>query len=152
MHGEHLVVDGRPMSKSLGNILYPGDIFNHGCSARDLRLFLFHTHYRKKLNFTKKRFQESCGRMAFLHEHALRLLRAGRRESGGSTRVKELIRRLPAAFEKEMDNDLSAGAAYDSVFSAIMELNKNSAQMTRKDAADLKFALTRIDAVLGVIL
>ena len=152
MHGEHLVVDGRPMSKSLGNILYPGDIFKHGCSARDLRLFLFHKHYRKKLNFTKKRFQESCVRMTYLHGCALGLLKAGRRESGGSPRVRELIRRIPAVFEKEMDDDLSTGAAYDAVFSTITELGKHGSVMTRKDAADLRAALARIDAVLGVIL
>jgi cysteinyl-tRNA synthetase len=152
MHGEHLVVDGRPMSKSRGNILYPENIFKHGCSARDLRLFLFHTHYRKKLNFTKKRFKDSCGRMAFLHECALRLLRTGSRSSAGSPRVKELIKRIPATFEKEMNNDLSAGAAYDSVFNNIIELDKNRALMTRKDTADLNAVIKKIDTVLGVIL
>ena len=68
LHGEHLVVDGKPMSKSRGNIVYPEDIYRHGCRARDLRLFLFHTHYRKKLNFTKTVSRNPAGEWRLLHD------------------------------------------------------------------------------------
>ncbi len=152
MHGEHLVVDGRPMSKSLGNILYPGDILKHGCTARDLRLFLFHTHYRKKLNFTKSRFRESCGRMSFVHDCAVRLTRKAGTAPGENTRVKELIGRIPLEFEAAMNDDLRAGDAFDAVEKIVFELDTQRALMTRKNTADLKAALTGIDAVFGVIL
>lgn len=152
MHGQHLVVDGRPMSKSLGNILYPGDVFKHGCTARELRLFLFHTHYRKKLNFTKRRFEESCGRMPFIHDRTVKLVRKPGAASGEHARVKELVGRLARVFEENMNNDLAAGAAFDAVADIILELDKLRSSMTPRNTADLLAVLGRIDAVFGVLL
>ncbi|HOD16606.1 MAG TPA: hypothetical protein PLA65_13795 [Spirochaetota bacterium] len=152
MHGEHLVVDGKPMSKSLGNILYPGDIFSHGCSARDLRLFLFHTHYRKKLNFTKTRFRESCGKMSYLHNCTGQLVKKTGTATKETSRVRELIARVTRDFEAGMNNDLGAGVAFDAVSEILLELYSLRTMMTRKNSADLKAVLTRIDAVFGVLI
>src|SRR3990172_1201642 len=35
LHGEHLVVEGKTMSKSRGNIIYPGDLYSRRCKPRE---------------------------------------------------------------------------------------------------------------------
>jgi cysteinyl-tRNA synthetase len=151
LHGEHLIVDGKPMSKSRGNILFPEDIYRHGCKSRDLRFFLFYTHYRKKLNFTHKRFKELCGKMELFRKLALHLVRSPRAMSKPDPHIKEIIRGIQQEFENEMDNDLSAGSAFDGMLDMLLALEKIKNLMTSHDAGDLKKVLKKIDSVLGVI-
>ena len=52
MHVEFMQVDGRKMSKSLGNTYTLDELAEKGYSPMDFRYFCLNTHYRKKLNFT----------------------------------------------------------------------------------------------------
>lgn len=52
VHHEFLVVDGKKMSKSLGNFYTLNDIVNKGFSPLELRYFMLQAHYRSQLNFT----------------------------------------------------------------------------------------------------
>lgn len=52
MHVEFMQVDGRKMSKSLGNTYTLDQLEERGYSPMDFRMFCLNTHYRKKLNFT----------------------------------------------------------------------------------------------------
>ncbi len=61
LHCHHLFVEGRKMSKSLGNILYTNDVLAKGFSARELRFFLIYNHYRGKVNFTWDGMAEAAG-------------------------------------------------------------------------------------------
>ncbi len=51
-HVTHLVVDGRKMAKSLGNLYTLDDLAERGFSAMETRYVLIGAHYRKPLNFT----------------------------------------------------------------------------------------------------
>ncbi len=51
-HSEHLLVDGRKMSKSLGNLYTLDDLKAKGFSPMALRYALLAGHPRKQLNFT----------------------------------------------------------------------------------------------------
>lgn len=52
IEGEHLLVDGKKMSKSLGNFYVLGDLEKKGYDPLDFRYFILGAHYRKPLNFT----------------------------------------------------------------------------------------------------
>ena len=52
MHVEFLLVDGRKMSKSLGNVYTMKDLADRGVDPRALRLFFLGASYRQKQNFT----------------------------------------------------------------------------------------------------
>ena len=56
LHGGHLFVEGKKMSKSKGNVYYPSDLLAKGFSGEQLRFFLIYGAYRKKLNFTFEKF------------------------------------------------------------------------------------------------
>jgi cysteinyl-tRNA synthetase len=51
-HVTHLLVDGKKMSKSLGNFYRLDDLLEKGAKANEIRFALIGAHYRKQLNFT----------------------------------------------------------------------------------------------------
>jgi cysteinyl-tRNA synthetase len=51
-HSEHLLVDGKKMSKSLGNLYTLDELIAKGFTAAGLRYALLAGHPRKQLNFT----------------------------------------------------------------------------------------------------
>ncbi|MDP3710561.1 MAG: cysteine--tRNA ligase [bacterium] len=52
LHGEHLLVDGQKMSKSLGNLFTLRDLEEKDFAPLIFRYLILTTHYRSKLNFT----------------------------------------------------------------------------------------------------
>jgi len=52
LEGEHLLINGQKMSKSLKNFFTLRDIEARGFNPLSFKYFTFSTHYRKKLNFT----------------------------------------------------------------------------------------------------
>ena len=52
LHCQHLMVDNKKMSKSLGNFYTLGDLLQRGADPMAVRYLLISTHYRKLLNFT----------------------------------------------------------------------------------------------------
>lgn len=151
LHGEHLVVDGKPMSKSRGNILYPADIYCGGCTARDLRFFLFYGHYRARLNFTRDSFKRTCAMIGEFRARARQLVRHPGSTGKQDRRVVSLVRRLGQEFERSMDDDLNTGSAFDAMSGVLKELQALRSFMTPGDARDLASMLKRIDTVLGAI-
>lgn len=52
LEGEHLLVEGQKMAKSLGNIFTLSEIAKRGVESLSLRYLFLTAHYRSKLNFT----------------------------------------------------------------------------------------------------
>ena len=155
MHGEHLIVDGKPMSKSRGNIIYPEDIASSSIDWRDLRFFLTYRHYRKKLNYTESNYRKT---VSLLHEfrRIVEKLINGKHTDDGNSNKKEsdvLIDRIPLVFEAEIGNDLALGAAFDAVLKDVRRLEKincNNA-LSEEQKKNLVINLEKIDNVLNVL-
>jgi len=52
VHGEHLLFEGRKMSKSTGNVVLVSDVTERGFDPRALRLAFMSNRYRQQLNLT----------------------------------------------------------------------------------------------------
>ncbi len=52
MHGEFITIEGKKISKSLGNTVYLSQIVDRGFSPRALRYLYLSAHYRSPMNFT----------------------------------------------------------------------------------------------------
>ena len=52
LHGAHLLVEGKKMSKSLGNFFTLRDLLAKGFTGREVRYLLLTAHYRETFNFT----------------------------------------------------------------------------------------------------
>src|SRR5213075_1588338 len=68
LHGAHLLVEGRKMSKSLGNFFTLRDLLAKGFSGREIRYLLLTAHYRETFNFTLQNLQAARTSLARLDE------------------------------------------------------------------------------------
>ena len=128
LHGNSLVMNGRTMSKSRGNILYPEDVYRRGYSPEELRFFLTaRVHYRKKLNYTNEAMETSAKRFRGLKRKITALLHVparGPRQKSGSGKTASIDQLIPR-FQQAMDQDLSLKEGID-------EVEKNSERINRK--------------------
>jgi cysteinyl-tRNA synthetase len=152
LHGEHLIVDGKKMSKSKGNVLYPEHVLKKGYSPAHLRFFLTGTYYRKKLNFTWDRFARQAARLDAFHKAVGGLLAAT--GVGSSRDALALIAGLRGDFEAAMDHDLRLGVAFAGLEAAVKRLARirDAGGFGRDAAARLRRELERLDAVAQFLL
>ncbi len=59
LHNEMLLVDGRKMSKSLGNFFTVRDLLDRGVPGEVIRLVFLSTHYAKPMDWTDERAREA---------------------------------------------------------------------------------------------
>ncbi|MEM8694031.1 MAG: cysteine--tRNA ligase [Pseudomonadota bacterium] len=59
MHNEMLQVEGKKMSKSLGNFFTVRDLLDKGVPGEVIRFVMLSTHYRKPMNWTEKKREEA---------------------------------------------------------------------------------------------
>ena len=150
LHGEHLIVDGRPMSKSKGNILYPQDVLARGHRAHHLRFYLTHTHYRKKLNFTWEHMGQAAGRLDRFRTMVRGLTASRKQEGPADAEALRLAKRIPQDVGSAVNDDLSLGAAFDGLERSLRALDGQA--LGRGAASGLKDALQKVDALFGFLL
>lgn len=100
MHLEHLLVNSKKMSKSLGNIYKLSDLQKKGFSPEDYRYFFFTTHYAKQQNFTWEALEAA--------KNALRSLKAIVNEhkvAGETTKIKP--QKVEEAFLEAINDDVN---------------------------------------------
>ena len=59
MHNEMLQVEGKKMSKSLGNFFTVRDLLDQGVPGEVIRFVMLSTHYRKPMDWTEKKAREA---------------------------------------------------------------------------------------------
>ncbi len=146
LHCHHLHVDGKKMSKSLGNIVYLEMLTDKGFTAQEVRFFLIDGHYRRKMNYRDDRFRTSAEKLRLLRG---RVRGIAQRARGALQSGSESAARLEALFRAGMDDDLQVGKAIDSMAGLLAEQDRVT--MTKQEAAALLASLQRIDRVLQVL-
>jgi len=73
LHCAHLIVDGRKMSKSLGNFFTLRDLLAKGYSGREIRYALLSVHYQLPLNFTLDGLEAARAALGRIDEWLVRL-------------------------------------------------------------------------------
>ena len=120
VHCEHLLVDGRKMSKSLGNFYTLRDVLKRGHRAEAVRYMLISSHYRSQMNFTFKELAAAAKTLESINDFVRRC-----RESSGkeNKKITALLKKTEKEFTKHMDNDLNAPLALASIFKLIRQVN-----------------------------
>jgi cysteinyl-tRNA synthetase len=146
LHGAHLLVEGRKMSKSLGNYFTVRDLMAQGFTGREIRFALLQAHYRESFNFTMDGLRGGRVSLARLDECLGKL-----REAAGGA-VASADPALMAQFTAAMDNDLNVSGAWGAVFEWVRECNRLTAagQMTPSQAAAGLASWEAINSVLGI--
>ncbi|MEM7825323.1 MAG: cysteine--tRNA ligase, partial [Candidatus Aenigmatarchaeota archaeon] len=73
LHAEHLIVEGRKMSKSLGNFYTLRDLIGKGYNPISIRYLLLSTHYKQQLNFTFESLESAKNTVESLFNFLLKL-------------------------------------------------------------------------------
>jgi cysteinyl-tRNA synthetase len=122
LHGEFLNVRGTKMSKRFGNITTPRDLREDGVDAGALRLLMFQTHYRQKLDLTDEALAAAREGARRLGGFARRL--AGARGTGDGPGFAAAVELLRRDFAAALDEDLNAPRAVAAVFDFVNEGNR----------------------------
>ena len=146
MHGAHLMVEGKKMSKTLGNFFTLRDLAGKGFSGREIRYLLLTAHYRETFNFTVGGLEGARTSLSRIDECLGKL-----REIAGATTApadEKLIRQ----FTETLDEDLNISGAWGVVFEWVRDTNRRIAENSLKpaDAAAALAAFEKIDSVLGI--
>jgi len=146
MHGAHLLVEGKKMSKSLGNFFTLRDLLDKGFKGREVRYLLLTAHYRETFNFTLEGLQGARTALGRIDECVGKL-----RELAGST-AAEPEPALLSRFTGALDDDLNISAAWAAVFDWVRDTNRKLARnvLSKEEGAAALAAWTRVDEVLGI--
>jgi cysteinyl-tRNA synthetase len=146
VHIAHLLVEGRKMSKSLGNYFTLRDLLEKGFTGREIRFLLLSSHYRESFNFTLDGLTGERTALARIDELIAKLneIAAGAQPSG----TDELVAQFTAA----LDDDLNVAAARGHIFEWVRATNKAIAEnrLTPGQAAAALAAWQQIDSVLAI--
>jgi len=150
MHTRHLLVDGKKMSKSLGNFYTLRDLLKKRWSPREIRMLLISANYRTKLNFTEKGLQSARDTLAGLDVLVSRL--RGVRKGKDLKKVRSLLDTTLWNIEKALDDDLNISKALSHLFDLLREVNKllDKGWMSKGNANNVLKFLFDIDTVLGL--
>lgn len=153
LHGEHLLVDGKTMSKSRGNIIYPSDVYRMGLEPRHLRFFLCSKHYRERLNYTEKALKKAAERLDAVRadiSYIFKRVKHTASQKGPHGFEKKLL----AVFEASMNDDLDFTKTFEAIekeIKLIAHLN-SSGRISAAELMRIRRALHAIDEVLCVLL
>lgn len=120
LHVEHLVVNRRKMSKSLGNFFTLRDLTKLGYSPREIRYLLLTTHYRTQLNFTMKGLTAARQSLIRLQDVIERLNAV---ENNTRNSIDDLLATAKHRFTKALGDDLNIAQAMATIFDLVRELN-----------------------------
>jgi cysteinyl-tRNA synthetase len=153
LHGEHLIVNGKSMSKSRGNILYPSDIFKKKYYPYHLRFFLLYKHYRQKLNFTHEKFKKSSKYLDSIRSLAADLINKEKIQKKKGENITYEIQSLKSGFENHMNDDLGFGPAIDNLFTNLRKIKtvKDNENIDIKSINSLEKILKDIDSFSGIL-
>ncbi|OGN55886.1 MAG: cysteine--tRNA ligase [Chlamydiae bacterium RIFCSPHIGHO2_12_FULL_44_59] len=148
VHVEHLLVNHKKMSKSLGNFYTLRDLQKQGYSGAEVRYLLLSTHYRTQLNFTLDGLEAARASLKRVHEISLRL-----RSIQGERPEIGLLEKAKLCFQEALSDDLNISSALAALFNLIRELNTaiDNQKLGQKEACLALSLFQEWDQVLAVL-
>ncbi|MEK6852695.1 MAG: cysteine--tRNA ligase, partial [Nanoarchaeota archaeon] len=148
IHCAFLKVEGRKMSKSLGNIISIKNLLENQ-SPETLRLLLLSTHFRKDLDFTQKSLQAANTSIERIKNFISRLNEIKSKSKGRE--AAKLLNEYKEYFFKALDNNFDAPLAITAILSFMREVNNIHDKLGKEDAKQILNFLSEVDKILGII-
>jgi cysteinyl-tRNA synthetase len=137
VHTTFLMVDGKKMSKSSGNLYKLTDLAEKGFSPLSLRYYFLTTHYRKQMNFTWEGMASAQTALTKLNKMVVDLTDVPVTADGWSDEGKPFYEK----FVSVMEDDLNTSVA----LSVVWEMMKSDISDSAK-----KNLIVLMDSVLGL--
>ncbi len=152
LHNDYILVEGKKMSKSLGNFYTLRDLLAKGYKPLAIRYLLLSSHYRQQLNFTFEALEAATHAMQRYHEFYVRI-KTVQEEKVENTDVDVLIADAQTAFENALDNDLETAGALAAIFDFIHAINKiiDEKGIGKRDAHRIFVFFESVDSVFGLL-
>lgn len=150
MHNGHLFVNGKKMSKSLGNFYTLRDLLDKGYTPEAIRYELIKGHYRQELDFKESNLEANGKIIKKFKDFMARLNDIKIEES--SENIDNLLLKTEDAFIKAMDDDLNSPSALAVIFEFMNEINKRISKISTKDAMKIKELFSSFMEVFGFVI
>jgi cysteinyl-tRNA synthetase len=158
VHGEHLIVEDRKMSKSAGNFFTLRDLLEQGYSPLQIRYALLSVPHRTKLNFTIKTLEDAKRSLERLESFVLRMkeLAASKKTTGDrgvGAKGRALVKNFLHQFELAMDDDMNTARALGELFILVREANTAADEDTLnpEDGRAMLQAIAAVDPVFDIL-
>jgi cysteinyl-tRNA synthetase len=145
LHCRHLLVEGRKMSKSRGNIVYTETLLKQGHSPEEIRFFLIYGHYREDLNYSEQNIKSAVSALEDMKKKVGEI----RKKADASCPDQAIAGQVKEVFSKGMDNDLDITAAFDGLRDMLSRADID--HLNPKEASGVITAMKEIDKVFKVI-
>lgn len=151
MHSEHLLVDHKKMSKSLGNFFTLRDLLEKGYTGPQIRYMLLQTHYKTQLNFTFQGLESVKNSLQRLNDFIQRLYEIN--TPGPIINVIPLVQEAYTKFAEALGDDLNISSALGVIFDFVREVNTlcDAQQISQIEAEAILELMKKFDSVLGVL-
>ena len=152
MHNGYINIDGKKMSKSLGNFFTVRDILKE-YDGEIIRFFMLSAHYRSPINFADTLMEQAksaVGRVYTCIEN-LEFLKENAEDTECAPEVKNKLSGLRKKFCDAMDDDLNTADAIATIFDIVYMANTEITSASGKEAIDAVLSMIReLGAVLGL--
>lgn len=153
VHSEHLIVNNKKMSKSLGNFYTLRDLLQKGYQGMEVRYMLLHTHYRTQLNFTFEGLEGARNALSRLNSFVLRMQERADPSVASTEKARPAIKKAIQNFCLHIADDLNISAALAAIFDLMHEINilYDQNEIGPGDATDVLYVMQELNRVLGVM-
>lgn len=158
MHTGHLLVDGKKMSKSLGNVYRLQDIENKFPEKKNLiyrafRMMCLQNRYRENFNFTFTRLESAMATIESLDNTLKRIKSYAPRNTKVRREFRNELQESVQRFVSALENDIDTVIALTEVFELTNRINRDidDVSLTTKEVSSVIELLKSWDMVMGVI-
>ena len=152
IHSEHLIVEGKKMSKSEGNYFTLRNLLEKGYDQRAIRFLLISSHYRSQLNFTLDGINQAKENIDRIQETYSKII-DDKTKNGRDSDLSKITKEAKIEFENAMDDDLDMPVALASIFRFVREINKylDKEQILEENKLEITEYFESINKILGVL-
>lgn len=153
VHSEHLIVNHKKMSKSLGNFYTLRDLLQKGFTGMEVRYMLMHTHYRTQLNFTFEGLEGAKTSLGRLNDFVLRMQQLADPTQKPRGTARPFLNKALTQFATALADDLNISVALAALFDLMHQINilVTNDQLPAGDAIEVLYVLQEFNRVLGVL-
>jgi len=150
IHCDRILINGKKVDENDSGYTLD-DLGRMGYSGRLIRYWLFSSHYRKPITFSKDRLNYARHSLKRIDRciHILQNIRDGQPYPD----LDQLVYDIKQGFIRTMDDDLNISAAMASLFGSIKKINILALErkIDAEDASKVLDAFHSVDAVLGFL-
>ena len=158
LHNEWLLVEGKKMSKSLGNFYTLKDLIEKGYNPLAIRYVLSNSNYRQQLNFTFEELKAAEKTLKALARFMIRIKEINEKQTqtqpktkANANKIIDLLERVRTKIVNALDNDLDTVKGIAIMFNFIRQINKfMDKEQVSKDTAKLIYNfMIQLDFIFG---